>query len=162
VSGTVTVDGETLTLDGWPGMTGHNWGAEHAERWIWLHGTLFGGEPDAWLDLAVGRVRLGPFTTPWIANGALSRGGERRRIRGVARVDETPHRAQVRVGGLTVTATSRPEATVVWRYGSDHHVANCSVAALAVDGLETAHGGAYELGMRETAHGLAVQPFADP
>ena len=27
-------------VDGWPGMVGHNWGAEHAERWIWLHGAL--------------------------------------------------------------------------------------------------------------------------
>jgi hypothetical protein len=28
--------------------------------------------------------------------------------------------------------------------------------------LRTAHGGTYELGMRETTHGLAVQPFGDP
>ena len=35
-SGTVTVDGERLEIDGWPGMIGHNWGAEHAERWTWI------------------------------------------------------------------------------------------------------------------------------
>src|SRR4051812_40195678 len=35
-SGSVTVNGETFELDEWPGMIGHNWGAEHAERWIWL------------------------------------------------------------------------------------------------------------------------------
>ena len=22
---------------GWRGMVGHNWGSEHAERWVWLH-----------------------------------------------------------------------------------------------------------------------------
>ena len=43
VSGTATVRGRTVELDGWPGMIGHNWGAEHAERWIWLHGTAFAG-----------------------------------------------------------------------------------------------------------------------
>ena len=34
--GSVTVDGERIELDAWPGMIGHNWGAEHAERWIWI------------------------------------------------------------------------------------------------------------------------------
>jgi hypothetical protein len=28
--------------------------------------------------------------------------------------------------------------------------------------LHSAHGGAYELGMREQSHGLPVQPYADP
>src|SRR5450631_2102624 len=37
-----------IELRGWPGMVGHNWGAEHAERWIWLHGVAFEGEPGAW------------------------------------------------------------------------------------------------------------------
>ena len=30
-----------VELDGWRGMVGHNWGAQHAERWIWLHGAGF-------------------------------------------------------------------------------------------------------------------------
>jgi hypothetical protein len=28
--------------------------------------------------------------------------------------------------------------------------------------LTTAHGAAYELGMRETDHGVPIQPFPDP
>ena len=64
---------------------------------------------------------------------------------------------------------------MAWRYadpdGSEHQVANCSVAALDVSvarpsaaplALVTAHGGAYELGMRETDHGIPLQPFTDP
>src|SRR3954469_25048534 len=39
ISGTVA-DWE---LDGWRGMVGHNWGSEHAERWIWLHAVGFDG-----------------------------------------------------------------------------------------------------------------------
>lgn len=35
-SGVVTVDDRRVELDGWPGMVGHNWGAQHAERWVWL------------------------------------------------------------------------------------------------------------------------------
>src|SRR5207247_8508574 len=34
--GTVTVGGDEIDLAGWPGMIGHNWGAEHAERWVWI------------------------------------------------------------------------------------------------------------------------------
>ena len=29
------------------GMVGHNWGGEHAERWIWLHGLDFEKAPGA-------------------------------------------------------------------------------------------------------------------
>ena len=57
---------EPLRVDGWPGMVGHNWGSEHAERWIWLHGVAFDGD-DAWLDLALGRVRVAGRLTPWLA-----------------------------------------------------------------------------------------------
>ena len=49
--------GRRLQLDGWRGMVGHNWGAEHAERWVWLHGVGFAQDADAWLDVGVGRIR---------------------------------------------------------------------------------------------------------
>src|SRR5689334_21354179 len=55
-SGTVTVGDRTIELDRWPGMVGHNWGAEHAERWVWMHGIGFEGRgEDTWIDAAVGR-----------------------------------------------------------------------------------------------------------
>jgi hypothetical protein len=34
--GRLEIDDETIELSGWPGMIGHNWGSEHAERWVWL------------------------------------------------------------------------------------------------------------------------------
>ena len=37
-SGRLVVGEDTVQLDDWPGMVGHNWGTEHAERWIWIHG----------------------------------------------------------------------------------------------------------------------------
>ena len=84
--GSLTVGGRTLELEGWPGMVGHNWGAEHAERWIWLHGIGFGAVAEgSWIDVALGRIRLGPLTTPWIANGAICLGGIRHRLGGVER-----------------------------------------------------------------------------
>jgi hypothetical protein len=159
-----------LELDGWPGMLGHNWGSEHAERWIWLHGTAFEDAPDAWLDIVIGRVKVGPLTTPWIINGVVSLDGSRTRVSGRARVTEDPLGARVQAGRVTVDVRSPREDVVVWRYadpdGSEHHTANGSVAELTVDvggrRLRTPHGGVYELGMRERDHGLDVLPFSDP
>lgn len=159
-----------LELEGWPGMLGHNWGSQHAERWIWLNGHCFEDAPGAWLDVVVGRVKVGPLLTPWTAFGTLSADGGRRRVDGRARVTEDPLGARVEVAGVTVDVRSPREDVVVWRYadpdGSEHHTANGSIAALTVEAggrrLHTPHGGVYELGMRETTHGLDVLPFTDP
>jgi hypothetical protein len=167
LSGTVTVGDTTMTLDGWPGMLGHNWGDQHAERWIWLHGVAFEDDPDLFLDLVLGRVKVGPVTTPWIVNGMA--GGVRFSGRAKA-VDEHALGVRLQLGGLDLTATSDPQRTALWRYadpdGSEHHVANCSVARLegTLNGrpFRTAFGGTYEIGMRETTHGLPVLPFTDP
>src|SRR4051794_2570026 len=83
-SGQVSFGDRMVELDGWPGMVGHNWGAEHAERWIWLHGSSFDEQDEGtWLDVAIGRIKVGPWTTPWIANGVLSLAGKRHVLGGI-------------------------------------------------------------------------------
>jgi hypothetical protein len=174
-----------LALDGWRGMIGHNWGAEHAERWIWLHGVGFEQEPDAWLDVALGRVKIAGRMTPWVANGALSLGGERLRVGGLGarglRVAESAEGCELHLPGergLTIGVRAEiPAGTAAgWRYGdphggAGHDVVNCSIAALTLvvtlpgerseRALTSAHGGVYELGMRERDHGVPIAPFAD-
>ncbi len=170
VSGTVEAGGHGVELDGWPGMTGHNWGAQHAQRWIWLHGIGFDGAPDAWLDLAAGRVRVGPVSTPWIANGALHLHGRRLPMRGRPRVDARPGVATITLGDVEIRVTAPRDQTVAWVYadppGGAHPALNCSIAALelrvAGRTLATTHGGVYELGDRERDHGIPVAPFPDP
>ncbi len=71
------------SIDGWRGMVGHNWGSEHAERWIWLHGVGFQEDPEAWLDVALGRVLVAGRLTPWMASGAISLNGRRTRLGGL-------------------------------------------------------------------------------
>jgi hypothetical protein len=172
-TGTVRAGGSTRELDGWPGMIGHNWGAQHAERWLWLHGIGFDGAPDAWLDLAAGRVRIGPATTPWIANGALHVDGRRHVLGGLrARpdVDARAGAATILLGETRITVTAPRDQTIAWVYadppGGEHHSLNCSIAALEVTArgrtLTTPHGGVYELGVRERDHGIPVAPFPDP
>jgi hypothetical protein len=188
VSGTVTVSGRVLTVDEWPGMLGHNWGAEHAHRWIWLRAASFAGHPDAWLDVVVGRIKVGPILLPWIANGALSLDGPR----GVRqRVGGVGHRASVRERSdgcelvlpgrrvsLAVHVTAPLATSVGWVYadpsGRRHQVRNCSIAGIDVEvtpaagaagitsqRLVTNHGGAYELGRTDSDPALTVQPYGD-
>ena len=174
---------DALELNGWPGMVGHNWGAEHAERWIWLHGTGFEQQPDAWLDVGLGRLAMGSRLTPWTASGCLSVDGRRHRLGGLLRsglqVSEGVGGCTLTLpgpGGLVVQATVRAPAdsTAGWHYadpdGGEHDVVNCSVAALELSVrrpgrdavlLSTPHGGAYELGMRERDHGVPIAPFSD-
>jgi len=182
--GTVQLQGEpSLELDGWRGMVGHNWGSEHAERWIWLHGVGFSEAPEAWLDVALGRVRIAGRLTPWVASGAVFLDGRLARLgglgaRGVA-VHEDAEGCSLTVPGphgVRLSARVRvPEgAAAGWRYadpdGGEHDVVNCSVSELGVrlqapgavaSELSTPHGGAYELGMRERDHGVEIAPFPD-
>ena len=144
-------DRPALRLDGWRGMVGHNWGAEHAERWIWLHGVGFEQAPEAWLDVALGRIGVAGRLTPWVANGALSIGGRRLRVGGVgkARAARERERGALRAapagsarpadrcegegaegqrgaGGTAIGATPT-------RTGGEHEVVNCSIAAIELD-----------------------------
>jgi hypothetical protein len=177
-------DRDPIELDGWPGVVGHNWGSEHAERWVWLHASGFREAPTAWLDVALGRLRLAGRLTPWVANGVLSIDGRRRRIGGLGarglRVRESPEGASIVLPGehglrASVRVQVPAESAAGWRYadprGGAHDVVNCSIASLELDvelpgestarAFHSAHGGVYELGMRERSHGIPLAPFAD-
>ena len=183
-TGWIEFGGQRVEVAGWRGMVGHNWGAEHAERWVWLHAVGFEQAPGAWLDVAMGRVRVAGRTTPWIANGAVALDGSRLRVGGIGRVrstrvDARPGALDAVVGGadatIRVSVAAPLDQTVAFVYGDpgggEHHALNCSIAQVrlrverpgrpAVE-LATAFGGAYELGLRETDHGVPVQPFPDP
>jgi hypothetical protein len=190
VDGTIELADRAIQLRGWRGMVGHNWGSEHAERWIWLHGVGFEQDPAAWIDVALGRVLVAGRLSPWLASGAVSLGGGRLRLGGLTtrdvKVAESPRRCSLVLpgkGGLRVEAhlDTPPGSSAGWRYadpvaldraggGSEHDVVNCSIASLtlnvrprgsAATTLHTPHGGAYELGMRERDHGMPIAPFPD-
>jgi hypothetical protein len=72
VSGTVVVNGETWTLDRWPGLVGHNWGRSHAFLYAWAHCNVWDDAGDEVVfegtsaRVRVGRGKLGvlaPMTT---------------------------------------------------------------------------------------------------
>lgn len=59
VTGTLDVDGHPVSVSGWRGTVGHNWGSEHAHSWVWLHAAGFAAAPDCWLELVLARIRVG-------------------------------------------------------------------------------------------------------
>jgi hypothetical protein len=183
-SGTFELDGERIELAGWPGMVGHNWGAEHAERWIWIHGAGFEDrDPSDYLDIGAGRIKLGPWRTPWIANGAIALDGEVLKLGGLGRtygtdIKETPTGCEFVVPGKGVTVRGKvggpAERFVGWIYadpdGPEHNTVNSSIADIELRVERPGHShvhlkgaarAAYELGMRETDHGIPIQPYPD-
>jgi hypothetical protein len=179
--GRLKVASETIELSGWPGMIGHNWGSEHAERWVWLEGTGFAGDPHAYFDAGAARVRLGGWTTPWVPSGMLMLEGEAHRLGGLgkirsASIEESPTACSFVLPGRGVVVRGRVSAPrkdfVGWVYadpgGPEHNTVNCSVADLELTVERPAvpprrllleGGAAYELGMRETDHGIPIQPY---
>ena len=141
--------------------------------------------PEAWLDVAIGRVRVGRAVTPWVANGALALDGARLRLGGLGRVRGT--RVDARPGALeAVLARARrararggqraaradrgvrlrgpggrraPLAELLDRRGAAAGLAAAPGPPLE---LATAFGGAYELGVRETDHGVARAAVPGP
>ena len=181
--GRLTIDDEPIEFSGWPGMIGHNWGSEHAERWVWLEGTGFEGSPGTYFDAGAARVALGSRVSPWIPSGMLMLDGEPHRLGGLgairsARIEETPTACSFLLPGKDVVVRGRvsaPEKDFVgWVYadpkGPEHNTVNCSVADLELTverpglparELTLTGAGAYELGMRETDHGIPIQPYPD-
>jgi hypothetical protein len=182
-SGRLELDGETIELDGWPGMIGHNWGTEHAERWVWLEGTGFEGSPDTYFDAGAARIKLGPWTTPWVPSGMLMLEGAPHRLGGFgqvrdAQIEESVGECSFVLPGKDLVVRGRVSAPrkdfVGWVYadprGPEHNTINCSVADLELTverpaskpiQLTLPRGAAYELGMRETDHGIPIQPYPD-
>src|SRR6266700_239920 len=123
VTGTLEVDGREVTVSGWRGTVGHNWGSEHADSWVWLHAAGFDAAPEAWPELVLARVRVGQARLPWTAMGALGVGGERIVLGGLGRrprVDAQPGRLTAGIPSpgarLQVSVTTVDENAVVVPY----------------------------------------------
>jgi hypothetical protein len=181
--GTVEVGGEKIDLGGWPGMIGHNWGSEHAERWVWLEGTGFDGSPDTYFDAGAARIKLGSRTTPWLPAGMLMLDGKEHRLGGFGQIrsvsiEESAEGCSFVLPGKDIVVRGRVSAPkkdfVGWVYadpkGPEHNTINCSIADLELTVerpampsrvLTLPGGAAYELGMQEIDHGIPIQPHPD-
>lgn len=79
-SGQLTVDGETFQVQDWPGSQNHNWGSKHTDLYAWGQVSGFDDAPDAFLEVATARVKLGGLLTPPLTPLVLRLEGEELRL----------------------------------------------------------------------------------
>ena len=182
LDGYVDIDGERIAVEQWPGMVGHNWGAEHAETWVWIHAATTDDDGTrGYVDMAAGRVRIGPVLTPWVLNGQILHRGRELRVGGLKSIRKTklsaePTRCAFTAPGDGFTVRGSVGADrdrfAGWLYadpvGRDHHSLNSSIAdlELTIDGpsparIDVEGAATYELGTHRTDHGIPIQPFED-
>jgi hypothetical protein len=179
VTGMLEVDGYRIGVDRWRGTVGHNWGAEHADCWVWLHAAGFGTAPQTWLDLVLARIKVGPARSPWTAMGALGRGGALVPLGGLGRrpsVDAHPDRltAVIPAPGvrLELTVSSTDDHAVAVTYadprGGLRVVRHAAVATVDLTVRRRGQGEltmsgtcAYEYGTSQHPTGIAPRPLPD-
>lgn len=97
--GSIVVDGQEHAIDGWVGSQNHNWGTRHTDDYVWGQVAGFDGAPDAFLECATARVRLGPVWTPRLTLVVLRLGQTTHCLNGLGRAV----RAHGRLDGLVWT-----------------------------------------------------------
>lgn len=180
VTGTLTVNGDLVSVSGWRGTVGHNWGTEHADSWVWLHADGFGTAGEGWLDLALARVRVGPVLSPWIAIGALGLGSERLPLGGLGRrprVLPQPANLSAHIpsadGRLELTVTSDDADAVAVAYadpsGGIRSVRHAAIATVQLTLRRRGAGelnlcsssAAYEYGTRQGMRGTVLEALPE-
>jgi hypothetical protein len=180
VTGLLDVDGRRVSVSGWRGTVGHNWGSEHADSWVWLHAAGFATAPEVWLELVLARIRVGPARSPWTAMGALSLSGERILLGGLGRrprVDARPGRLTADVPSpgaqLQLSVITDDDDPVAVSYadprGGTRAVMHAALASVELILRRPGSGeltlsssrGAYEYGTRQGAPGIVPQPLPE-
>ena len=176
--GLLTVDGERVRIDRWPGTQNHNWGSRHTDAYAWGQVTGFDGTPDAFLECATARLRLGGVPLPSMTTLVLRVEGEEYRLNGVwqalrarARYDFFDWHLDSRARGVRVRAHLQAPASafVALRYDDppggaktclNTKLAACEVtldvAGRATRTFTTSHRAAFEIVTGRTDHGLAI------
>ena len=180
VTGVVEADGREVTVSGWRGTVGRNWGSEHADTWVWLHAAGFGAAPQAWLDLVLARIKVGPARSPWTAMGALGLAGERIALGGLGRpplVDAQPDRLTASIGSprarllLSVAAGDTDSVAVTYAdpQGGNRTVRHAALAGVRLTLRRPGHQeltlssnrAAYEYGTARPVPGIEPRPLPE-
>jgi hypothetical protein len=177
-TGTLTVDGREIPIDGWRGSQNHNWGSRHTDRYAWGQVAGFDNAPDAFLECCTAQVKLGPVWSPRLTFVVLRDEGQEIALNGLLQAV----RASGNFDFFTWTIDSRsPHARI---YGRIHAPATVFVglsyqnppggrktclntklasAEITVERrgqspltLKTMHRAAFEILTDRTDHGVAI------
>jgi hypothetical protein len=65
-----------IDIAGWRGSQNHNWGSRHTDHYAWGQVAGFDDDPDAFLEVGTGRIKIGPLWTPFVTPMVIRQGGE--------------------------------------------------------------------------------------
>ncbi len=88
-TGTLTVDGENIAgeniaVENWRGSENHNWGSKHTDEYAWGQVAGFDNAPEAFLECATARTKLGPVWTPKMTVLVVRVGGREYALNNIA------------------------------------------------------------------------------
>jgi hypothetical protein len=63
-TGGISVERQSIVIDGWRGSQNHNWGSRHTDHYAFGQVAGFDNAPDSFLEVATARNRIGPLWTP--------------------------------------------------------------------------------------------------
>lgn len=110
-TGTLTVDGNEVQIDGWRGSQNHNWGSRHTDRYAWGQVAGFDNAPGVFLECATAQIKLGPLWSPHLTfvvlrdeEGEFALNGLLRAVRASGRFEFfiweiATHNSQVQISG---------------------------------------------------------------
>lgn len=79
-AGSVTVDGERITINDEPGCQSHLWGRKHVDEWVWTHCNAFETHPGTVFEGLAARPRKAGITLPPVMSLYLNHRGEELRF----------------------------------------------------------------------------------
>lgn len=177
-TGSLTVDGREIRIDGWKGSQNHNWGSRHTDRYAWGQVAGFDNAPDAFLECCTAQVRLGPFWSPRLSFAVLRDEGQEIALNGLVQAMRASGRydfftwvidaqtAEVRLHGR-IHAPASAFVGLAYRNppGGTKTCLNTKLASAeitverrgqAARTLRTMHRAAFEILTDRTDHGVAI------
>lgn len=167
--GSLDIDGKKIDIDGWRGSQNHNWGEKHTDHYAWGQVAGFDEDPDAFLEVATARLKVGPLWTPRMTPLVLRYRGEEialnsirqsLRAHGAFRYFDWSFRSEA--GGVRVAGSVHAPASafVALNYynppGGNKHCLNTKIASCE---LEVTRGG--ETARLTSAHRVAFEILTD-
>lgn len=174
-SGRLEIDGRSIDVADWPGSQNHNWGSKHTDRYAWGQVAGFDDAPEAFLELATARLKVGPLWTPWLTPIVLRHAGEEHALNalhtltGRGSFDYFDWRFRARGRGILLEGRIRaePDDFVCLRYRDppggtklclNSKIARCDLTVARPGAgpvaLHSQHRAAFEILTDDTRHGL--------
>ncbi len=181
-NGKLLVMDQEVHVEDWVGSQNHNWGSKHTDHYAWGQVAGFDNSTESFLELGTARIRIGPFSTPYMTVIVLRHRGMEYKLNGLiqsirakASFDyfEWRFSSENDTIALEGTMAASSEDFVGLTYynppGGTKHCLNTKIASCrltvrhkertgegAVEVLETGSRAAFEILTDDTDHGVEI------